>query len=394
MCQYVSRFTYIYFMTNTPPLYLDCNATTPLDPRVREAMLHYFDVDYGNAGSRTHEYGTRAKQAVQTARNQVAALIRCESDEVIFTSGATESNNLAILGLAKHGEQTGRKHIVTTQIEHKAVLEPVDELERRGFEVTRVAPTSGGWVEPSAILSALRPDTLLVSVMHANNETGVIQPMDEILDGLKEYPAYFHTDAAQSFGKIIVPLQNPRIDLISISGHKIYGPKGIGALITRRRGYDRIPLTPLMFGGGQERGLRPGTLPVPLIVALGLAAELAGKEWKKRAEKCLAFRKELLAAFAPFNPVFNGDPDRTLPHVVNLSIPGIDSEALMLALKHDLAISNGSACTSAIYKPSHVLMSMGADLDIISRAIRISWCYMSSRSPRNWFFSKLKELQQ
>jgi len=230
--------------------------------------------------------------------------------------------------------------------------------------------------------------------MHANNETGVIQPMDEILDGLKEYPAYFHTDAAQSFGKIIVPLQNPRIDLISISGHKIYGPKGIGALITRRRGYDRIPLTPLMFGGGQERGLRPGTLPVPLIVALGLAAELAGKEWKKRAEKCLAFRKELLAAFAPFNPVFNGDPDRTLPHVVNLSIPGIDSEALMLALKHDLAISNGSACTSAIYKPSHVLMSMGADLDIISRAIRISWCYMSSRSPRNWFFSKLKELQQ
>lgn len=370
-------------MTNTLPLYLDCNATTPLDPRVREAMLHYFDVDYGNAGSRTHEYGTRAKQTVQQARTQVAALIRCESDEVVFTSGATESNNLAILGLAQHGEQTGRKHIVTTQIEHKAVLEPVEELERRGFEVTRVAPTPGGWVEPSAILSALRPDTLLVSVMHANNETGVIQPIEEILAGIKDHPAFFHTDAAQSFGKLIAPLQNPRIDLISISGHKIYGPKGIGALITRRRGYDRIPLTPLMFGGGQERGLRPGTLPVPLIVALGLAAELAGKEWQKRAEKCLAFRKELLATFAPFNPVFNGDPNRTLPHVVNLSIPGIDSEALMLALKHDLAISNGSACTSANYKPSHVLEAMDIDTVNAQCAVRLSWCHLTSELLQN-----------
>jgi cysteine desulfurase len=211
--------------------------------------------------------------------------------------------------------------------------------------------------------------------MHANNETGVIQPLDEILDGMKDQPAYFHTDAAQTFGKIIAPLQNPRIDLISISGHKIYGPKGIGALITRRRGYDRIPLTPLMFGGGQERGLRPGTLPVPLIVALGLAAELAGKEWQRRADKCLAFRKELLAAFAPFNPVFNGDPDRTLPHVVNLSIPGIDSEALMLALKHDLAISNGSACTSASYKPSHVLISMNQTKEQAACALRCSWCH-------------------
>lgn len=364
-------------MTNAPLLYLDCNATTPLDSSIREAMLHYFDVDYGNAGSRTHEYGTRAKQGVQKARDQIASLIHCESDEVFFTSGATESNNLAILGMAQHAEKTGRKHIVTTQIEHKAVLEPVEELERRGFEVSRIAPTSGGWVEPSAILSALRPDTLLVSVMHANNETGVIQPLDEFLDGMKDHSAFFHTDAAQSFGKLIAPLQNPRIDLISISGHKIYGPKGIGALISRRRGYDRIPLTPLMFGGGQERGLRPGTLPVPLIVALGLAAELAGKEWKKRAEKCLAFRKELLAAFAPFNPVFNGAPELTLPHVVNFSIPGIDSEALMLALKHDLAISNGSACTSASYKPSHVLEAMGIASDAIRCSVRLSWCHLT-----------------
>lgn len=380
-------------MTNTPPLYLDCNATTPLDPRVRDAMFHFFDVEYGNAGSRTHEYGSRAKQAVQKARNQVAALIGCESDEVIFTSGATESNNLAILGLAKHGEQTERKHIVTTQIEHKAVLEPIDELERRGFEVTRVPPTPGGWVEPSAILAALRPDTLLVSVMHANNETGVIQPIDEILSGMQDHTAFFHTDAAQTFGKIIESLQNPRIDLISISGHKIYGPKGIGALITRRRGYDRIPLTPLMFGGGQERGLRPGTQPVPLIVALGLAAELAGKEWKKRTEKCAAFRKELLAAFAPFNPVCNGDPDRTMPHVVNFSIPDIDSEALILALKHDIAISNGSACTSASYKPSHVLKAMGLSNTQTQEAVRISWSHYNSGQSAAQIKMKILEMK-
>lgn len=380
-------------MTNTRPLYLDCNATTPLDPRVREAMLQYFDVEYGNAGSRTHEYGTRAKQAVQQARNQVAALIRCESDEAVFTSGATESNNLAILGLAKHGEQTGCKHIVTTQIEHKAVLEPTDELERRGFEITRVPPTPGGWVEPSAILAALRPDTLLVSVMHANNETGVIQPIDEILSGMKDHPAFFHTDAAQTFGKIIAPLHNSRIDLISISGHKIYGPKGVGALITRRRGYDRIPLTPLMFGGGQERGLRPGTLPVPLIVALGLAAELAGKEWKKRAEQCLAFRKELLATFAPFNPVFNGDQDRTMPHVVNLSIAGIDSEAFILALKHDIAISNGSACTSASYKPSHVLIAMLQTKERSAGAIRCSWSHHTKLNALEMVPTAIRALQ-
>jgi cysteine desulfurase len=359
-------------MPNNPPLYLDCNATTPLDPRVREIMLHYFDVDYGNEGSRTHEYGTRAKQAVQKARDQVAALVRCERDEVIFTSGATESNNLALLGLAPHGEKTGRRHIVSTQIEHKAVLEPLQELERRGFEVTLVPPTPGGWVEPAAIQAALRPDTLLVSVMHANNETGVIQPITEIAELLRGHPAYLHTDAAQTFGKIIADLQNPRIDLISVSGHKIYGPKGVGALITRRRCYDRVPLTPLMYGGGQERGLRPGTLPVPLIAALGLAAELGGKEWKQRAEKCLAFKNELLAAFAPFHPVLNGDPERTMSHVVNLSIPGLDSEALILALKHDIAISNGSACTSASYKPSHVLEAMGGSS--AASAVRVSWC--------------------
>ena len=362
-------------MTNSLPVYLDCNATTPLDPRVREVMLHYFDVDYGNEGSRTHEYGTRAKRAVHQAREQVAALVKCETDEVIFTSGATESNNLALLGLAAEGEKTGRRHIISTQIEHKAVLEPLHELERRGFTVDLLPPNAGGWVAPEKVAKALRPDTLLVTVMHANNETGVLQPIPEIADVLKDHPAYLHTDAAQTFGKVIGELQNKRIDLISISGHKIYGPKGIGALIMRRRGYDRVPLTPLMFGGGQERGIRPGTLPVPLIAALGKAAELSGKEWKDRAAKCLAFRKELLAALAPFNPTIHGDPARTMSHVVNLSFPGIDSEALMVALKQDVAISNGSACTSANYKPSHVLDAMGLSPDDIRCAVRWSWSH-------------------
>jgi cysteine desulfurase len=364
-------------MTNTLPVYLDCNATTPLDPRVREVMLHYFDVDYGNEGSRTHEYGTRAKRAVHQAREQVAALVKCDTDEVIFTSGATESNNLALLGLAAEGEKTGRRHIISTRIEHKAVLEPLHELERRGFTVDLLPPNAGGWVEPEKVAKTLRPDTLLVTVMHANNETGVLQPIAEIADLLKDHPVYFHTDAAQTFGKVIGELQSKRVDLISVSGHKIYGPKGVGALIVRRRGYDRVPLAPLMFGGGQERGLRPGTLPVPLIAALGKAADLAGKEWKQRAAKCLAFRKDLLVALGPFKPTIHGDSNRTLPHVLNVSFPGIDSEALMVALKHEVAISNGSACTSATHTLSHVLEAMELPKYMSETAVRLSWSYLS-----------------
>ena len=213
--------------------------------------------------------------------------------------------------------------------------------------------------------------------MHANNETGVIQPITEIAALLKDHPAYFHTDAAQTFGKIIADLQNPRIDLISASGHKIYGPKGVGALITRRRDYNRVPLTPLMFGGGQERGLRPGTLPVPLIAAIGLAAELGGAEWAARQDKCRAFREQLLALFTPFSPAITGDPSRTMPHVVNISIPGIDSEALILALKQEAAFSNGSACTSASYKPSHVLAAMSLAAGQIHESVRLSWDHRS-----------------
>ena len=358
-------------------VYLDCNATTPLDPRVQDEVMRYMAVEFGNAGSRTHDYGARAQQAVQRARDQVAAAVGAKRDEVIFTSGATESNNLALLGLARHGQDTGPRHLVSTQIEHKAVLEPLEALVERGFEVTLVAPTSGGWVEPRAIQEAVREDTLLISVMHVNNETGVVQPLAEIADCLMDHPAYIHVDAAQGFGKEIEPLLLPRLDLISISGHKIYGPKGVGALIARRRGFTRPPLTPLLYGGGQERGLRPGTLPVPLIVGLGLAAELAHQEASQRSEACRLFRKRALEALAPLEPVFNGDQSRTLPHVLNISFPGFDSEAVMVALKHIVAMSNGSACTSQSYEPSHVLKAMALSKTMIQSALRLSWSHMT-----------------
>ncbi|MGQ4810516.1 Cysteine desulfurase IscS [Candidatus Entotheonellaceae bacterium PAL068K] len=357
--------------------YLDCNATTPMEPRVLKEVMRYMSVEYGNAGSRTHDFGAGAKQAVRRARDQVAAGVKAQRNEVIFTSGATESNNLALLGLARHGEQTGRTHIVSTQIEHKAVLEPLAELAQQGFDVTLVPPTSGGWVDPDTIRDAIRPDTLLVSVMHVNNETGVVQPLADVSNILRAHEAYLHVDAAQGFGKDLEGLQDPRIDLISVSGHKIFGPKGIGALIARRRGFGRPPLTPLFFGGGQERGLRPGTLPVPLIVGLGLAAEIAVKEVTHRVAACQGYRKKVLEAVTPLSPIINGDASRTLPHVLNITFPGLDSEAVMVALKDVIAISNGSACTSQSYEPSHVLKAMGRTDSIIQGALRLSWSHMT-----------------
>lgn len=359
------------------PVYLDCNATTPLEEKVRETLIHFLTEDYGNEGSRTHEYGSRAKQAVQKARDQVAAVVDAKRDEVLFTSGATESNNLALIGLAETGRKLKKQHIVSTRIEHKAVLEPLEWLERGGFELTWVEVDASGQVKPEAIAEALRDDTLLVSVMHANNETGVIQPIAEICKLLKEHEAYFHCDAAQSFGKLLEPLKNPRIDLISVSAHKIYGPKGIGALIARRRGFRKCPLTPLQVGGGQERGLRPGTLPVPLIAALGVAAEQSVKDNEKRFKRCLELRSAALEALVPLDIQLSGDPEQTLPHVLNFSVGQIDSEALIVSLKDLIAISNGSACTSASYTPSHVLKAMGMNDDQANACVRISWCHLT-----------------
>ena len=375
-------------------IYLDCNATTPVDSRVADAVIRYMTEEFGNAGSRTHEYGTRAKQAVQLARDRVAVLVDAARDEIIFTSGATESNNLAILGLAEHGERTGRKHIISSQIEHKAILEPLEHLTTKGFDVTLVAPTSGGWIDPACVAKALRKDTLLVSIMHVNNETGVIQPLAEIANALSDHPSYFHTDAAQGFGKNITTLKIPRIDLISISGHKIYGPKGVGALVARRRELKKIPLKPLFFGGGQERNLRPGTLPVPLIVGIGLAADLASKEIAIRTEQNSTFKSQLLTALAPLGPRINGDPERVLPTVINLGFPGLDSEAVMLVLKNEISISNGSACTSQNYTPSHVLKAMGLSEENISGSLRLSWCHLTPNPNWNNVVMLIKNLRR
>ena len=361
-------------------IYLDCNATTPLDPRVQDLILHYMEDEFGNAGSRTHEFGLEPSRAVQEARSQVATVVNAKPDEVIFTSGATESNNLALLGLAQYGESHGKRHIVSTQIEHKAVLEPLEQLAIRGFEVELVSPNSGGWVEAEAIQRAVRPDTLLVSVMHANNETGVLQPISEIVAAVSGWDGFFHIDAAQSFGKEPVTLCDRRIDLISASSHKVFGPKGVGALIARRRRFERLPLEPLMYGGGQEHGLRSGTSPVPLVAGFGLACELAIEESVQRQAACEEYRKEVLSALGGLGAMLHGDQERCMSHVVNLSIPGVNSEAAMLSLKGLIAISNGSACTSEAYEPSHVLSAMGFAGDELEGALRISWCHATPRA--------------
>lgn len=353
------------------PIYLDCAATTPLDPRVRAEMLRYLDDDFGNAGSRTHQRGQRARAAVERARDRIAAVVACGRGDVIFTSGATESNNLAILGLAAAADR--RRHVVSSAIEHHAVLEPLEELRRRGFEVTLVPPGSDGAVDAGAVLAAVRPDTLLVSLMQVNNETGVIQPIAEVAARLDGSAAALHVDAAQGFGRELTALRHPRIDLISASAHKINGPKGVGALIARRRDGMRPPLTPLMFGGGQERRLRPGTLPVPLIAGFGLAAELAAAEAGERRERCLAFRGRLLAALEPLGPVVNGDLARTVPCIANVSFPGIDADTVIDAWSPLVEISNGAACTSQSYTCSHVLSAMRLPAARRDGAVRFSW---------------------
>lgn len=357
--------------------YLDCNATTPIEPAVLDAMLFYLREEYGNAGSRTHARGRNAGTAVKAARAQVARSIAADSDDVVFTSGATEANNLAILGLEAFGREHQRMHIVTSAIEHKAVLEPVRWLATRGFSVDVVAPDANGRVQAASLLAKVRPDTLLISLMHANNETGVVQPILEVAEALAKSPAYFHVDAAQSLGKYNEPLAHPRLDMLSLSAHKVYGPKGVGALVLRKRRYKRAPLAPLMVGGGQERGLRPGTLPVPLIAGFGVAAELAVQEQQQRRRVNESNRQGLMTALRGIAHRWNGTPAEVLPHVANLVLPGIDSEALMVMVKEDLAFSNGAACTSHSYEKSHVLQAMGLSDPEIASSIRLSWSHFT-----------------
>lgn len=376
------------------PVYLDCAATTATDSRVAETVMRLFVEEYGNAGSRTHGYGAAALREVSRARERVAATLAGEPDEVIFTSGATESDNLAVLGLAAYGGQAGKRHIVSTAIEHKAVLEPLARLGEEGFEVTLVAPDRLGHVAAADVLAAVRADMLLVSVMHANNETGALQPISEIADGLPVDGLYFHVDAAQTYGRETPTLRHRRIDLVSISGHKVFGPKGVGALLARRRNGQRPPLRPLMVGGGQERGLRPGTQPVPLIAGLGQAAEFAEAERKERGAACARIRAEALRALAPLRPVVHGDQDRgVLPNILSIAVPGIDSEAVMVALKELVAISNGSACTSARYEPSHVLSAMGLDESETASTVRLSWSHMTPPVPWKEIVAALDDLR-
>ncbi|GAB0112191.1 cysteine desulfurase DndA [Pseudoalteromonas distincta] len=371
--------------------YLDMNATAPVLNEVADLVRKMFLDEYGNAGSRTHEFGANAKKSVEKARKQVAEVVDADKSEVIFTSGATESNNIAILGLREFGEQESKKHIITTRIEHKAVLEPIEYLVKNGFEVSFLEVDESGVVDFNNLKQLLREDTLLVSIMHVNNETGSIQPITDICDALELSEAYLHIDAAQSFGKLSDDLKNKRIDLISASGHKVYAPKGVGALIMRKRGFLKPPLKPIMFGGGQEKGLRPGTLAVPLIAGFGLACEIAQKNalaWKKHAQK---LKDELIAALNTLDAQYNGE--NTSPFVLNFSVPGINSEAAMVMLKGIAAVSNGSACTSSSYTPSHVLTAMQLDEKRIAGAIRVSWGHMTESLPIAEIVEKLEQLK-
>lgn len=358
-------------------IYLDCNATTPLEPAVAEVVRRFMERDYGNPASPVHDFGTFARMAVEKARGELAGVVNARRDEVIFTSGATEANNLAILGLAAHGLATGRRHVIGTRIEHKAVLEPLEELTARGFEVDLLPAGNDGRVCVKELRAVLRPDTLLVTAMHVNNETGIVQPLTEIAAILEGHPAILHTDAAQGFGKDIEQLKNLRVDLISISAHKVYGPKGVGALVARKRSGTLLPLRPLMFGGGQEQGLRPGTLPAPLIAGLGTAARLADRNHQARNETNRKFRERALAALAPLDPVISGDPAYALPHAINLALPGIPAAKAIDALKDLIAVSSTSACTAGSTETSHVLAAMGVPRSMADCSIRLAWSHLT-----------------
>lgn len=350
------------------PLYLDAQATTPLDPRVLDAMLPYLTSLYGNPHSRTHAYGWESEAAVELARRQVADLIGADPKEIIWTSGATESNNISVKGVARF-YKSKKRHVITTQTEHKCVLDSCRQLEAEGHEVTYLPVQQNGRVDLDELKACIRPTTSLVSVMMVNNEIGVVQPVAEIGHICRERKVFFHTDAAQAVGKIPVDVNQMKIDLLSISGHKIYGPKGVGALYVRRR--PRVRVEPLQSGGGQERGLRSGTVPTPLVVGLGHAAKLASEDMDYDHQHILRLSHRLqnkLTSAIP-NVIFNGDPEHTYPGCVNLSFAFVEGESLLMALK-EIALSSGSACTSASLEPSYVLRAIGADEDLAHSSIR------------------------
>ncbi|PTE02732.1 IscS subfamily cysteine desulfurase [Pandoraea apista] len=351
------------------PIYMDYSATTPVDPRVVETMVPYLNVNFGNPASRSHSYGWAAEEAVETAREHVAALLGADPREIVWTSGATEGNNLAIKGAANFYSGKG-KHLITVKTEHKAVLDTMRDLERQGFEVTYLDVQENGLITVDSVRNALRPDTILVSVMMVNNEIGVIQPIAEIGELCRERGIVFHCDAVQAAGKIPIDLQTLKVDLMTVTAHKVYGPKGIGALYVRRK--PRIRIEAQIHGGGHERGMRSGTLPTHQIVGMGEAFRLAKLELVSEAERVGALRDRLLAGLQAMDEVYiNGDMTHRVPHNLNVSFNFVEGESLIMGIK-GVAASSGSACTSASLEPSFVLRALGRSDELAHSSIRFT----------------------
>ncbi|CAA0083311.1 IscS subfamily cysteine desulfurase [Zhongshania aliphaticivorans] len=354
------------------PIYLDYSATTPVDPRVAEKMMACLTTEgvFGNPASRSHLFGWKAEEAVENARRQVADLLNADPREIVWTSGATESNNLAIKGAAHFYSKKG-KHVITSKIEHKAVLDTCRQLEREGFEVTYLDPTEKGLITPEAIATALREDTVVVSIMHANNEIGTINDIAGIGEVCRANGVVFHVDAAQTAGKVTIDMEAMKVDLLSMSAHKMYGPKGVGALYVRRK--PRIRLEAQMHGGGHERGMRSGTLPTHQIVGMGAACEIAREEMAKDAAHSLALRNQFWDGLKDIEQVHvNGDFEQRLPGNLNVSLAYVEGESLIMSLK-DLAVSSGSACTSASLEPSYVLRALGLNDELAHSSLRFSF---------------------
>ncbi len=353
------------------PIYLDNNATTPMDPRVLEAMLPYFNSKFGNAASRNHSFGWTAEEAVDYAREQVAKLINASPKEIIFTSGATESDNLAIKGVFEMYARKGN-HIITVNTEHKAVLDSCKHVEKMGGEVTYLSPNEDGLVNLADIEAAITPKTILISIMYGNNEIGVLQPIEEISAIARKHDILFHTDATQAVGKVPVDVMAQNIDLMSFTAHKMYGPKGVGALYVRRKN-PRVKVTSQLDGGGHERGMRSGTLNVPGIVGLGKACEICQNEMADEAVRLSKMRDRLEKELLTIEEAYvNGNVEHRLPHVANISFKHVEGEGLMMGIK-DLAVSSGSACTSASLEPSYVLKNLGLDDDLAHSSLRFGF---------------------
>ena len=352
------------------PIYLDYSSTTPIDPRVADKMIPYLREQFGNPASRSHMYGWEAEKAVEQAREHVAALVNADSREIIWTSGATEGNNLAIKGAA-HFYKTKGKHIITVKTEHKAVLDTVRELERQGFEATYLQPGDNGLITIEQLKEAIRPDTILVSVMWVNNEIGVIQPMDEIGELCRSKGIIFHSDAAQATGKTPIDLEKTKVDLVTFTAHKTYGPKGVGALYVRRK--PRVRIEAQMHGGGHERGLRSGTLATHQIVGMGEAFRIAKEEMAIEIPRMQALRDRLAKGLQEIEEVYvNGDMQHRVPHNLNISFNYVEGESLIMAIK-GIAVSSGSACTSASLEPSYVLRALGRSDELAHSSIRFTF---------------------